>query len=254
MSGEVRCVHTYEILNYANWDQPEMITLFGFGQPDEDKCLLFTPGYTAAIFGSTLSLLAEAMGARIDEVVEDHQVIYAEEPFDVARTHIAAGTISGARFQVKGLIDGVPRVVVDHVTKLRDHDFPEVRFEGEGYRAEVDGEPSVRLGHVALLARRRPGLRGPARLRHDPGQRHFPWSAPPSRASCPTATCRPTRPGTCCAAPDPPPDPAGGPAGPALGDGALRFTGGPSRPLDTEWSRGPPRRAACLRVGGGRVS
>ena len=152
VTSEVRCVRTYEILNYANWDQPEMITLFGFGQSDPAKCALFTPGYTAGIFGSSLTLLADAMGVQLDDVVEDHQLLFAEESFDVARTHIAAGTICGARFQVIGLVDGEPRVVVDHVTKLRDEDFPEVRFEGEGYRAEVEGEPEVRLD-LALTSR-----------------------------------------------------------------------------------------------------
>jgi hypothetical protein len=143
VTREVRSVRTYEILNYASWDHPEMITLFGFGQPDEDKCLLFAPGYTKAIFGSSLTLLARALGLELDDVVEGHSVIYADEPFDVASIHIPAGTISGARFEVKGMVDGRERVAVEHVTKLRDEDFPDVPFAG--YRAEVDGEPHIRL-------------------------------------------------------------------------------------------------------------
>lgn len=145
VSSRVRSVHMHEILNYANWDQPEMLTFFGFGQKDNRNCYLATPGFTADIFKSTLNFLADAMGVKLDGIEEDFQVIYADEPFDIVTMHIARGTISGVRFQVKGMLDGEPRFVVDHITKLRDQDFPEVPFNGGGYRAEVEGKPSVRL-------------------------------------------------------------------------------------------------------------
>jgi hypothetical protein len=145
VTSEVRSIRTYEILNYASWDYPQMITLFGFGQPDVDKCVLFTPGLTVGIFGSTLTLLADAMGVQLDEILEAHEVIYADEAFDTAAVHIAAGTISGTRFEIKGMIDGEARVVVEHVTRLRDQDFAEVGFTGGGYRVVVDGEPCIRL-------------------------------------------------------------------------------------------------------------
>jgi len=143
--SEVRSVRTFEIMNYAPWDHPEMITMLGFGQPDVGKCPLLMPGVTAGIFNSSLELMANAMGITIDEVVEDHSVLYADEPFDVSTLRIEPGTISGIRFEVKGLSDGVERVIVEHVTKLRDEDYAEVDFPGDGYRAEVDGEPCIRL-------------------------------------------------------------------------------------------------------------
>lgn len=144
VSSNIRSVHMYEILNYANWDQPQMISFFGFGQPKLG--IVSTPGYLAGIFRSTLSLVAEAMGVQLDDVVEQFDVIHADEPLDLPSVKIAPGTISGVRFQVKGLVGGEAKVVIDHVTKLRDQDFPEVPFSsGGGYRAEVQGEPCVRL-------------------------------------------------------------------------------------------------------------
>jgi 4-hydroxy-tetrahydrodipicolinate reductase len=135
----------YEIMNYADWDHPEMLSFFGFGQTDNKKSYLATPGFTANIFKSTLTLLADAMGVKLDGIVEGFQVIYADEPFDIASMHIARGTISGVRFQVKGMFEGEARFVVDHITKLREKDFPEVSLAGGGYRAEIEGEPSVKL-------------------------------------------------------------------------------------------------------------
>lgn len=143
LSSNVRSVHMYEILNYAAWDAPEMITFFGFGQ--KSLGMVSTPGYLAGIFRSTLCLVAEAMGVRVDDIVEQFEVVYADERLDLPSVRVAPGTISGVRFQVKGMVDGEARIVVDHVTKLRDQDFPEIPFSGGGYRAEVTGEPCVRI-------------------------------------------------------------------------------------------------------------
>ncbi|HPG24911.1 MAG: dihydrodipicolinate reductase [Spirochaetaceae bacterium] len=144
VTSEIRSVRMYEILNYAHWDNREWIReVMGFGQREVGS--LFTPGRLAGIFGPMLSLLAEKLGTRIEEIVEAHDAIYADEAFEVAAAHIAPGTISGLRFEIRGMIGGEPRIVVEHVTKLRDQDFAELGFEGGGYRVEVDGEPCVRL-------------------------------------------------------------------------------------------------------------
>jgi hypothetical protein len=157
-ANEVRSVHTYEILNYADWDHPEMLSFFGFGQPDNTNCYIATPGFTANIFRSTLTFLADAMGVELDGVDEDVQIIHADEPFDIASMHIPRGTISGVRFQVKGMVGGEAKFVVDHITKLRDEDFPEVPFEGGGYRAEIRGEPSIKLDLAVSSERVAPSL------------------------------------------------------------------------------------------------
>jgi 4-hydroxy-tetrahydrodipicolinate reductase len=145
VTSEVRSVRTFEIMSYGTWDYPEMLGWMGFGQPDVDKCVLFTPGMTAGIFGSELTLLADATGVQLDEIVEDHSVIHAEEPFDTSCIHVPAGAISGMRFEIKGMIDGEAVLVVEHVTKLRDEDYPEVGLMGGGYRAQIDGEPCIKL-------------------------------------------------------------------------------------------------------------
>lgn len=146
VSSRVRSVQMYEILNYASWNKPQMISFFGFGQPDVDKCFVSRPGYLAAIFASTLRLVAGAMGVELERIVDEFEVIHAEEAFDIPSVHIAEGTISGMRFRVKGMIGEEARLVIEHITKLRDQDFPDVPFAGGGgYRAEIRGEPCVRL-------------------------------------------------------------------------------------------------------------
>jgi 4-hydroxy-tetrahydrodipicolinate reductase len=145
LGSAVRSIRMMEISNYASWNFPHMTTIFGFGQPDTRQALISRRGFLATVWGSTVAIVAEALGSKLDEIVDDYAVIHADEPFDIAVGHIARGTVSGVRFEVRGIVDGEPRVVLEHVTKLRDQDFPEVDFPGSGYRAELDGEPRLRL-------------------------------------------------------------------------------------------------------------
>jgi 4-hydroxy-tetrahydrodipicolinate reductase len=145
VASGVTSVHTYEIGNYASYANPDIVRLLGFGQPDIDKCALLAPGYVTGIFASTVRLIGEAIGLEVESTVEDRSVILAEADFDVAAGPIRKGTISGMRFSVTGLVGGERRIVVEHVTRLRDEDYPEIGFPGHGYRVEVDGEPCVRL-------------------------------------------------------------------------------------------------------------
>lgn len=146
LSSKVRCVHMYEILNYGNWDDPTMTGFFGYGERTNEDRMIAQPGFTTDIFKSTICMVADSMGLEIDDFQEEMQNIYADEVIDLPAVYVAPGTISGVRFKIKGMVRGESRVIIDHVTKLRDEDFPEVPFEGGGgYRAEVEGEPHVKL-------------------------------------------------------------------------------------------------------------
>ncbi|WP_344152913.1 hypothetical protein [Nocardioides koreensis] len=55
------------------------------------------------------------------------------------------------RFQVIGKVDGVPRVVLDHVTRTAEDQVPEWPTPPEGggcYRVVITGEPSLRCDLV----------------------------------------------------------------------------------------------------------
>jgi 4-hydroxy-tetrahydrodipicolinate reductase len=145
LSREVQSVHMTQVMNNAYWEGPGITKFFGFGQRDVANTPMLQPGVTTNYHATTLHLLADALGVTIEEIVEDHSVIYADEAFDIASGHIPTGTISGVRYQVKGMVSGEARIVVEHVERLKDEDFPELEFRGDGYRAQVTGEPCIRL-------------------------------------------------------------------------------------------------------------
>ncbi|MCU1352126.1 MAG: putative Dihydrodipicolinate reductase [Acidimicrobiales bacterium] len=142
---EVRRVRMMEIVNYATWDNPfTMFEIMGFGKPDGSHSLLLAPGSTALAWGPVIELVAAAIGLPLDEITERHETITADEPIDIASGRIEPGTISGMRFEIAGVVDGEERIVVEHVTRLRDGDAPDWP-QGAGYRILVEGEPHVRL-------------------------------------------------------------------------------------------------------------
>lgn len=145
---EVRTVRMMEIVNYATWDNPfTMFEIMGFGKADASQSLLLAPGSTTLAWGPVLHLVAAAIGLELDEVVERHEVLVADEDIEIASGPVPAGTISGMRFEVVGMVGGEERLVVEHVTRLRDADAPEWP-QGAGYRTLVEGEPhlAVELG------------------------------------------------------------------------------------------------------------
>jgi 4-hydroxy-tetrahydrodipicolinate reductase len=142
---EVRRFRGTEIMNQANWQHPDFFLYFGFGGKDASNIPLLQPGATTWHHESTIRLFAEAMGVEIEAIVEEHQLIFADETFEIGEGVIPAGTVSGMHYQVNGMVRGEPVVTIGHVIKLRDEDFAELEFKGGGYRIEIDGEPQLRL-------------------------------------------------------------------------------------------------------------
>lgn len=142
---EVHTVRMMEIVNYATWDNPfTMFEIMGFGKNDPSESLLLSPGSIGLAWGPVVELVAAAIGLELDEIIERHEVIKADADIEIASGTVAAGTISGMRFEIVGMAGGEERIVVEHVTRLRDDDAPQWA-QGHGYRILVGGEPNVQL-------------------------------------------------------------------------------------------------------------
>ncbi|MFN8041154.1 MAG: hypothetical protein U0Q07_18205 [Acidimicrobiales bacterium] len=142
---EVESVRMMEIVNYDTWDNPfTMFEIMGFSKQEPTESLLLSPGSTALAWGPVVAMVAAALDVELDDITEWHEVIRADEDFEIASGTIPAGTISGMRFEIRGIVDGKARIVVEHVTRLRDDDAPDWP-QGQGYRILVEGEPSLKL-------------------------------------------------------------------------------------------------------------
>jgi 4-hydroxy-tetrahydrodipicolinate reductase len=143
VAQQVRSIRLFEIYNYGPWNNPQL-GLYGFGEPDTSTSMILLPGVTASIWGPSVAMLADAMGVTLDSIDEAHRVIRADEDFEIASGRIAKGMVSGMSFEIRGMVDGEARIVIEHITKLRREDFPEYGLD-DCYRVVIDGEPNIKV-------------------------------------------------------------------------------------------------------------
>ncbi|MCV7398751.1 diacylglycerol kinase [Mycobacterium fragae] len=139
---QVRCM---EIADYATYDGSEVMYYMGFGRPLDEKPMLLQPGVLSIAWGTAIRQLAAGLGIEVDEVTESYQREPAPEDFDIAVGHVRQGTMAALQFEIRGMVDGHPAIVVEHITRLRQDlrpDWPQPAQPGGSYRVEIVGEPS----------------------------------------------------------------------------------------------------------------
>lgn len=137
-------VRMTEIIDYSTWDNPfTLFDIMGFAKEHTSESILLAPGSTALAWGPVVTLVADALRIELDGLVEHHEIIRADEDFQIASGTVPKGTISGMHFEVHGMLDSEPVVILEHVTRLRADDAPGWP-QGSGYRIQITGEPSVK--------------------------------------------------------------------------------------------------------------
>jgi hypothetical protein len=95
-------------------------------------------------------LVAEGLGATIDNFTYDRKVWRTEAAFDVAAGRIEPGTVAALRFSASAVIDGREALTVEHITRLNPIAAPDWP-SGRGWKVTVNGLPSMVLeAHIAV--------------------------------------------------------------------------------------------------------
>jgi 4-hydroxy-tetrahydrodipicolinate reductase len=149
MCRRVDTVRVQELFVYGNHTDPGWAEPFGFGLPEGRPAPFLNPGMPTRFWGGMVHLLARTLGVELDGTTETVDRCYATESFDVPLGHMAKGTVVGVRFQVAGIVGGVPRLFADHVTRMREDiapDWPQP-FPGQTavHRVDIVGDPSLTL-------------------------------------------------------------------------------------------------------------
>jgi 2,4-diaminopentanoate dehydrogenase len=148
----IQQVRTMEIADYATYDGATvMFDVMGFGNQLGDFPILFQPGVLSIAWGTAIRQLAAGLGVELDEIRDSVEQEPAPEDFDVAVGTIKKGTVAALRFQIEGMVDGEPVIVVEHITRLRGDlrpDWAQPADGGGSYRVEITGEPSYAMDIV----------------------------------------------------------------------------------------------------------
>lgn len=139
----IRCT---EIADYATYDgSTVMFDVMGFGKPLDEVPMLLQPGVLGIAWGAAIRQLAAGLGVDVEKITETYVRQPAPEAFDIAAGHIPRGGVAALRFEICGLVNGKPAIVIEHVTRLREDlrpDWAQPAQPGGSYRIEIIGEPS----------------------------------------------------------------------------------------------------------------
>ncbi|NUP53148.1 MAG: NAD(P)H-binding protein [Catenulispora sp.] len=152
LGSEIEAVRCQEIFDYSTYDQQDAVRyLVGMGQPME-----YEPPMTAAtvptmVWGGQIRLMARALGLDVGEVQIVEQVeraALAESVDTKTMGRFEAGTQGGVRFEVQGVVGGVARIVIEHVTRIHASVAPQWPQAPDGvgaHRVVIEGRPRIEV-------------------------------------------------------------------------------------------------------------
>jgi len=150
LAGTVEEVRCQEIFDYSTYDQPDSVRLLvGMGEPMTYDPPMVAPGVPTMVWGGQVRMLARALGVELDEVRETLE----RRPLEASVTNgmglFEAGTQGALRFEVQGVVDGVPRIVVEHVTRIDAACAPDWPLPPDGgagaHRVVIEGRPRIEV-------------------------------------------------------------------------------------------------------------
>jgi hypothetical protein len=143
----IRC---QEIFDYSTYEQEESVRyLVGMGQPMEYEPLMLAPSIPTMVWGGQIRLMARALGVELDDIRETMD----RRPLDATvRTRtmgeFEAGTQGAVRFEVRGIVGGEPRIVIEHITRIHPSCAPDwpTPPDGDGaHRVIIEGRPRIQV-------------------------------------------------------------------------------------------------------------
>ncbi|MFD7680047.1 dihydrodipicolinate reductase [Streptomyces sp. NPDC060187] len=143
----IRC---QEIFDYSTYEQEESVRyLVGMGQPMEYEPLMLAPSIPTMVWGGQIRLMARALGVELDDIRETLE----RRPLATTVTtrtmgEFAAGTQGAVRFEVQGIVDGEPLIVIEHVTRIHASCAPDwpTPPDGDGaHRVIIEGRPRIEV-------------------------------------------------------------------------------------------------------------
>lgn len=149
VGGATEQLRAQEIFNYASYHAPDAVrTLVGMGTAMDQTPPMLLPNIPTSVWGPMLRVLADGLSVTLDEIVEHVERRPLERDIDVpGMGRFDAGSQGAFRFEVRGMVDGEPRLVIEHVTRIDDAcapDWPQSPPGTDGcHRVVLRGRPEI---------------------------------------------------------------------------------------------------------------
>jgi hypothetical protein len=157
LSGMTRRIEKVSLQERADWSFYESTNItfdnMRFGRhPDEvteeaSDFLRFNSG----IFKEEIALVGDALGAGLDEITTDVDLVTAERDHEIFGITLEAGTVAGQRWHWQGRRQGRTLVEIDALWTVGGEYPPHWPRPQDGWTLTIEGDPSIRT-HTLTLA------------------------------------------------------------------------------------------------------
>ncbi|MBJ8337825.1 dihydrodipicolinate reductase [Antrihabitans sp. YC3-6] len=151
LASSVESVRCQEIFDYTTYDQPDSVRyLIGMGQPMDYVAPMVAPTIPTMVWGGQIRLIARALGVELEEIRET----LLRRPLDSTietpnMGTFEAGTQGALRFEVQGIVEGEPLIVIEHITRIHPScapDWPLPPDGGDGvHKVIIEGRPRIEI-------------------------------------------------------------------------------------------------------------
>lgn len=145
VTGRIDFMLIQEIMDYASYPAPvAMFDLMGFGGEAHDVPPTQVSLEQARAFGAPMLMIADALGAKIDHLIFQQEVVRAPADYEIAVGLIRKGSLAGKRYSFTAVIEGKPKIKIEHVTRA-GAPVPDEWATGQGWYVTIKGAPNWRL-------------------------------------------------------------------------------------------------------------
>lgn len=143
----IRC---QEIFDYSTYDQEDSVRhLIGMGHPMDYEPLMLAETVPTMVWGGQIRLMARALGAELEDIRETLERRALDTSVSTRTMgDFAAGTQGAVRFEVRGIVGGEPRIVIEHVTRIHPSCAPDWPTPPDGagaHRVIIEGRPRIEV-------------------------------------------------------------------------------------------------------------
>ena len=151
LASTVDVIRCQGIFDYAAYSDALLVRdLIGMGQPMDFAPPMVASGMPTTMWGGQVRMIATALGVRLDEIVETQERRALDQGVHTQSMGVfQAGTQGALRFEVQGIVDGRPRIVIEHITRIDPRCAPEWASSPTGsecvHRVVIEGHPRIEV-------------------------------------------------------------------------------------------------------------
>ena len=146
--AQVNSIRTIEFIDAGTYPDQESLIQMGLKSTRDQQSILTMEGIMTSIWGGPLHMIADAVGVEVEHTVEHYDRWFSPESVRYSLGEVAAGECAAHQIQLQGIVDGEPKIIIDHIHRLYPDAAPDWQRPTMDHvhanRIEIDGRPMVR--------------------------------------------------------------------------------------------------------------